>query len=423
MALYDNSQIISWMYHVSSIKLIKESGAVEDLPPIRLKQMQILEDYDHYVLPIFKIIMILEPSAYYSILKNKNAGKIYLRIDKYYLKPNQKEPSMYHEFINDTFDLILDDGTDDLLYSQKELIAADDYETIIKDDKNNLKYVANELEFFLFRTKSTEGIKANNVNVILKDATISDAIAYLVTKAKINNVLFAQPDNTDEYEKILIPPLSVLKAFQFLDLYYGLYKTGSILYFGIKYVYIIPFNGNCVAYSSEENRKTTIVIPRTDNILYSTTLGELKKGDYSNRYVVGDYKTLSVRNESISNNYIVGNDADLMDSYTGATSLTLSNATTKTKNFVKLLENKTENKYIGTMYTAQTRAGSSVISVSMQDIDIECISPNKEFQVLFEDTKYSEKYKGKYMISKATHTFVNTGADLAVTTTCEFRRE
>ena len=30
------------------------------------------------------------------------------------------------------------------------------------------------------------------VNVILKDATIADAIGYLVTKANINNVLFAQ---------------------------------------------------------------------------------------------------------------------------------------------------------------------------------------------------------------------------------------
>lgn len=423
MALYDNSQTKLWSYHVSSIKLITEDGGTMDLPPIRLKQMQILEDYDHYVMPIFKMIMILEPTAYYAILKNKNKGKIYLRIDKGYRRPNDKEMSCYHEFINDTFDLILDDGTDDLLYSQKELINISDYKTTIKSDMHELKEVANEIEFFLFKTKSIEGIKANNVNVVLSEATIADAIAYLVTKAKINNVIFAQPDNIEKHDVILIPPLSVLKSFQFLDVYYGLYKTGSILYFGIKYVYIIPFNGNCVAYSADENKKTTIVIPRTSNIMHNTTLGELDRGDYSNRYILGDYKTMSVRNESISNNYIVGNDADIMDAYTTKTMVSLSNATTKTTNFLKILENTTENPYVGNMYTAQTRSGSAVISVSAQDVDIECFGPNKEYQVLFEDTKYSEKYKGKYMISKVTHTFNNTGIDLNVNSVCEFRRE
>lgn len=421
MSLYTDSNVMLWKYKVTSIKLIDEEGEEHDLPTIRLKEMQIIEDYDHFVMPIFKIVMILEPSMYYKILQNKNSGKVYLRIDKFYTKPNEKEGSLHHKFIDDTFDLILDDSTDDLLYSQNAQINESDYSHIVKSDLNKLKMVANEIEFYIFKTKSLEGIKEKNVNVILKDATITDAIGYLVTKAKINNVLFATPDNISEYDIILIPPLSVLKAFQYLDLYYGLYKTGSIIYFGINYVYIIPFNGNCEAYTSEENRKTTVIIPKTSDIFHTNSLGELNKGEGVNRYLVGDYKTLSARNESITNNYIVGNDADLIDSYTGESIVNLSNATTKTKNFLRLLENKTENKYIANMYTAQTRAGSSVISLSFQDIDISCIAPNKEFQILFEDTKFSEKYKGKYMISNATHTFTNNGLCMLESTTCEFR--
>lgn len=423
MALYEGSSVRIWMYHVSSVKLITGDGSVEDLPPIRIKQIQLLEDYQNFVLPIFRIVMILEPSQYYKILNNKDKGKIYLRIDKYYKKPNSDDKSMYHNFIDDTFDLVLDDSTDDLLYSQNADINSDDYSYVVSRDKNKLKWVANEIEFFLFKTKSLEGIKSNNVNVILREATIADAIAYLVTKAKIDNVIFAQPDNIEKYDIILIPPLSVLQSFQHLDLYYGLYTTGSILYFGLKYVYIIPFNGRCVAYTPNENKKVTMVVAKTSDIYHSNILGELSRGGDSNVYVLGDYKSLNARNESITNNYVIGNDVDMMDSYDGSSLMTTSNATSKTKNFVKLLENKTENSFLSTMYTAQSRSGSSVISVMLQNIDVECIAPNKEYQVLFEDSKFSDKYKGRYMIAKATHTFMNTGADFTVDTTCEFRRE
>jgi hypothetical protein len=96
-------------------------------------------------------------------------------------------------------------------------------------------------------------------------------------------------------------------------LYYGLYKTGSILYFGIKYTYIIPFNGRCVAYTPDENRRVTMVIAKTSDIYHTNILGELAKSDESNTYVLGDYKTLSARNESITNNYVIGNDVDAND--------------------------------------------------------------------------------------------------------------
>ena len=423
MGLYDNTRVKIWMYHVASVILITADGEHVEIPSIRLKEMQIIEDYEHYVLPVFRVTFILEPNIYYKILQNKDTGKIYLRINKYFKSPNSNNMSMYREFIDDMFDLILDDSTEDLLYSQKRQISEDNYLYVTKNDRNALKEVANTITFFLFRSKSIEGIKSSNANVILKNATIADAIGYLVTKSKIDNVLFAQPDNTEINDILLIPPLSVLKSFQHLDLYYGIYKTGSMLYFGIKYVYIIPYNGNCVAYASGEKKKTVVLIPKTSDIYHTTTLGELYKEDESSTYIVGDYKTLSARNESISNNYIMGNDADMMDAYTGESIVNLSNATTKTKNFLRLLENKTENKYLAQMYTAQTRSGSSVISVSCQDIDIDCISPNKEYQILFEDTIYSTKYKGKYMISSAIHTFMNTGADMSVNCTCIFRRE
>ena len=93
MALYDDTRVKLWMYHVSSVILITADGEHIDIPPVRLKSMQILEDYEHYVLPVFKVTFILEPGVYYKILKNKDDGKIYMRIDKYYKSPNSNNES------------------------------------------------------------------------------------------------------------------------------------------------------------------------------------------------------------------------------------------------------------------------------------------------------------------------------------------
>ena len=54
----------------------------------------------------------------------------------------------------------------------------------------------------------------------------------------------AQPDNNTVYKEFLLPPQSVLKNLQFIDTYYGIYRDGTMMYFGLDYTYIIPYKVN-----------------------------------------------------------------------------------------------------------------------------------------------------------------------------------
>ena len=196
----------------------------------------------------------------------------------------------------------------------------------------------------------------------------------------------------------------------------------NCFYFDHNYGYIIPFSGDCNAWRDDYDRRVNITIPRTSDTYRTHIYGEEGYGS-SVRTFTADYRSLDARNESITNNYIIGNDVDIIDPYDGSSMSGTSGATARSGNFIKLLENKTMNTMLAKMYTAQSRSGSSVISAHLQNADITVFTPNKEYSLEIDETKFSGEYKGKYMIAKCTHTFMNTGADFTVDTMCEFRRE
>ena len=412
-----------WFYQVKEFYLIT-GGGNKSLPVNRIKQLQIEHDYHNFIVPVIRVVMVLEPDLYYRIVSNKNSAKIQLRIDKYY-KANQSDTSKSKgagTAISGLFDLIMDDNTNDLLFSQSTEAAIKNYKKVKESRMNDLKWTSNEIEFFLFRSRSLEWLKQKNLNVILRDATVADAIAYVISRTGMEDILFAQPNNTAVYDVLLIPPSTTLQALKFIDIYYGIYSTGTVFYFDHNYGYIIPFSGDCNAWRDDYDRRVNITIPRTSDTYRTHIYGEEGYGS-SVRTFTADYRSLDARNESITNNYIIGNDVDIIDPYDGSSMSGTSGATARSGNFIKLLENKTMNTMLAKMYTAQSRSGSSVISAHLQNADITVFTPNKEYSLEIDETKFSGEYKGKYMIAKCTHTFMNTGADFTVDTMCEFRRE
>lgn len=424
MALYnEKTDIRQCRYQFKKVQLVGSGGSV-NIDTWKIKHFQIIEDFENNVFPIFKICMILESSVYYKILNNKDSGRLFLRIDAFYQSVGKEGASgASREFINGNFNIVLDDNTADMLYSQKVVSNKESYTSVIKDNTNVLKDIDNEVTFYLFRTDAIEGLKVNNVNTILHDATVTDAVAILSSKANLKNILFAPPDNNTRYESLLIPPLSVLKAYLFLDSYYGIYKTGSIIYFGFNTTYIIPFTGECKAWKSGESKKTVVIVPKTSNVAHATVLGELKSSSAGGNSIIADYSSVNIENKTLSNNYIAGNDSQVLDAYQGNVTVTEAKTVTKNnKNSTRMIENSTENEFAGTMYVAQSSSSSVVINLQMRDILITALTPNKEFEIIFEESKYADQYKGKYVLSNCIHNFTNMGETFVVDSTAKFRR-
>lgn len=414
-----------YKYIVKNLKILLPDGKGEiELHTSKLIQIDLEENFEENFFPLFKITMSLDTDSYYKLLENKNKAQFYIRINKAFTGEDESsELSLEKAFINDTYDIIFDENTGDMQLALKNEGNKDDYTKAREATTNSLSAVSDNMcTFYLF--KSNIGGTKTNVNKVFSNINVSDAVAYLMSEAKIDNVLMAQPDNNTVYKEFLIPPQSVLKNLQFIDTYYGIYRDGTIMYFGLDYTYIIPYNGKCLAYAPNETTDTSIIISKSFDSDYGGKVGSFSKlSEPSKNYIIADYKTININNQSISDNYIKGNSIFVIDSYDEEDDEELeSEAETKTENFTKMFKNNTENQFMASMYTAQTNANSDVITVRLFDFDLSALTPNKSIKVIFEDTEYTSRYNGQYILAGINSTFRASGEEMNIGSTVVLKR-
>lgn len=423
MAIFTDADLLQkWRYKVTGFNLLIPNEDKITIPNERLRGLEISNLYELLYFPLIKITINVSADIYYKILKYKNKCRFHIQINRYYLEiTDNGNKSINRNFINDTFSLIMDDQTEDMLNSLKEVENKGNYETIIKNTENDLFMTDNVIEFYLFKTNV--GNLRKPVNKVIKNCNITDVIAYLSYKANLKNVLLAQPDNRKNYDEFLIPYLPIVKAFKFIDYYYGIFKEGSIIFFDLDYTYIIPYSGKCSVYRKNEIRNTNIIVPKSANLSFCNSICSLTRpGDKKNNYIICDYSTINIENQSISNNYIDANDVDVVDSFDGKISTGISNASSNIDNVKKVTENRTDNGMLSTALANVSSSKSVVITARLQDYDISALTPNKRMNMIFEDTKYINKYNGTYLLSSAVHTFIPDGEDLVLNTVAVFKK-
>ena len=189
MGVFDpGDKVQIWQYQASKIELILTGQQPIVIPNERLIEMSIINDYEKAIFPVFRIRLILESSRYYQIIKSKSEVKFHLSIYKNFHYNDSTDLSLNYLWIDDLFELILDDNDEDNLRKMKKEKAKANYETIIDSDVNQLEMVDNQIDFFLFKTNTIKGLK-KNVNKILQNATVTDGVAYIVGNAGIKNLL------------------------------------------------------------------------------------------------------------------------------------------------------------------------------------------------------------------------------------------
>ena len=76
----------------------------------------------------------------------------------------------------------------------------------------------------------------------------------------------------------------------------------------------------------------------------------------------------------------------------------------------------TENPYFNKIYTKQSESRNTVLTMTIGDYDITFLKPNRVINVIFEDSKLTKLYKGKYKIVRANHSFTLTGGQFQLMT-------
>lgn len=401
---------ISYLYKVTEFYLLFPTEEIELLPDA-LAHLAIFNDYERNVLPIIQMNATLSREAYFKMIANKDSVKIKLRIQKYYVRSSGTQQSLMSDYINDTFSIILNDNDENMyrvLTDQKTTTKKkSELEAIQQNDDRSI-------ELFLYKIDTVKNVRSM-VNVILKDATITDAITYILHKANISNMLLAPVDNTKLYDQIIIPPLSTVDALYWLDYFYGIYRYGTMFYFGIDRNYIMPYSGRSQVYEKDEIVENYIYCPAKGSSISATSSGHLVRNeDKTHTYTIVDVDTLTIRNKTDTTAIMQGLNARVINPYTNTIKDYNTKSTHKATNKRKNIIDATLNEYTGNIYTNLTSSLDVTINAVSGYCDDSVLQPNHKYRMIFEDTALSKKYRGNYIMATKTTELIKSGSTLAI---------
>lgn len=403
MALFKPKELRKYRYSVKECIVIN-GGKSTSLRSDNITGIEIVNNYLTNAFPIFKINLQVKNDIYYDIMKNKNTVQIKLRIQKYYKRSGKKkEKSIKKDWLNDTFVLIMDENDtnrqDDIQQKSKK-----NENKKKKPDSDKTKDDRNSLELYLYRKETATSMKTTP-NIIFKKTNLTSAVAYLLGLAGVSNMIMSPFENNKDITQLYLPPMSVNKLIMYLDIMYGFYKAGAVVFFGLQYSYILNFKGGCTAYPSGDKKETCLLVPKKSSIEGNES-GSVEKGD-DKFYLNWEYDQIQFGNESVTSDVINGTNATIINPTDGsietAESTTITNGSSNTTS----IENSTDNEWLGSIHTAQTSAGSVVLRGALADVDVSAFEPYRLFSMIFEDSKLTNKYKGTYFLSECSFRFEN----------------
>lgn len=403
--------ILHYFYELKEFFILYENEYVR-LPNERLLSISIINKYIDNLFPVFRIVLDIDTSTYYKILKNKSTVKFKIRIQKFYRKGiNNAKVSLYDDYLTKTFSLILDDDDNDF----EEDIRKKAYG---EDELNELFAKKNQIEFFLFDSELLNSFK-KTINVIIDNGTVTNAISLIASRVGLTNILMSPSDNIKTYEQLIIPPMKLSAALAYIDTFYGLYEKGSLIYFGVESGYILKYDGPCTAYHYNENQTTSILVPKSSGDL-SGNPGVLLKADQTNHvFNICPYNSISFRDDTVSKDLLEGKEVRIIDLYTGEVLDTLED---DEKGRRQIITNRGENEYFVSIYKSQMNSSETVISCSFEDIDLSTMTPNKRFNFIFEDIRLSRKYRGTYILAECNVLFTRQSNEFKAVVQCIFRK-
>ena len=409
MKLVDPSDEIQfYKYRLKELYVLFSDGTYKiDLN--RLTGVTHMENYLEDLYPVFKIDVCLEPSVYHKIIKEKDTLKVKVYLQKFYRVNNRRKKSVFSKCFCDTFELILDDDDE---YLTKDIHEKE----FPQGDENQLNAVTIKMEMFLFKKMT---IKSNKIliNKIFARATVSGAIAYLLSKLGVNNVLMDTVDNRTIYSYIYMPPLTINQELRFIDSYYGIHRTGTVMFFGLTRSYILRFSTSTNAFEPNEIKDICFIVPKEGSAICDSYAQLNKKADKSKKYMIVEPKMFNPRNPDKSQSVIEPEVVEIVSPLDSGVRKEGGGKTNK-----KVITAKGVNPYYESVYNALKDSESSEIEIFLKDVDYTLLEPNKHYSFLFEDTSLAKKYKGKYFLCKKEASFVKEGEDFTVGVSLTLRK-
>lgn len=402
----DTDVYMQYRYVVSEFKAMMGADVIEfDVGKIR--DLSIEKDYENNLFPLLRVVVITTQAQYRQILQNRENVKFKFRLQKYSrMLHDPNTESMKSDYINGTFVIFTDDDTPDMSENVVKLKAeTDDVEGqyLPQDDY--------EAEFYLFREDYVK--KARTLCHGLLNCNLETAVAWLCTKAGIDRLMMAKMDNRESYSPLIIPQQSFIDCINFLDNWYGFYKNGSIIFFDFDCLYLLNYTSKTTTWAAGEVTEGVIFILDEIKSEEQYSIQLIRENDVKH-YVTTGHNFIEIMDMSSVQDVLSGTNITVLDS-SGSTSRTAGNGLN-----TKVLR-ASDPTYEDTIYAARMETSKKVVNIALGSIDLAIVSPNKKFNLVFENTKLNSSYGGWYKMMKIVSTFTKEGEYFTVSNAAMFK--
>ena len=374
MSLVDNSNLYLVKYKTSTLVLMKDDEKII-LDPSNILNIEYLCDYEFNIRAILKISLRIDIRKKLWILKNKSDIICKFELDKIRMDVDYEEYISSPEKVwNEEFKIYLNDEDDasdvKVLEDRIKMNESDDFDI---NDLSTESYQESEnvMDIYLFNNKLLPASTTKHNEVITKN-TLQQILGRLLTLTKHKNVLMSPIENDEVYEELLLPANPAYENIGYLDQYYGLYKTGALIFYDIDVLYILNTNGKMTAKREDEYPQTTLYVPQIDESIPGDGMFE-KPGE---KIFYCSIPESSINPQKISD---ANNDSILYGV-------------------------KDANKYTLMITKARMVENECIMYIGSDNLDINAFTPNKIFNIVFEETSKQERFgKYQYRLAYAYH--------------------
>lgn len=377
----------------------------EEVASSEINNFEIIHDYENSYFPFFTITVVIPNKIYREMIRPENSTKI--RVKMQLQKGKFDDAINIEDMSGSTFRDVIK-GTFVAIIGPKEQDTTEDMQKEVEENDNQYGQLTS-ITMLLYPFDFYEKYDIV-VNAILESVTLMDVATYCMNKIKLNKMLVSPPDNHKLYSEFRIIPIPFNEQMTRLCDVYAFHDKGSIVYFDLNRGYIINKDIKCTAYEENEYKNTYIGIS-TNSYATSQTGGGYENSE--KKYFLLNATSFWVSNKSDTTKKSIGNNIVSVNSE-GKITKTNKNATKITRVVIQDEGENTSKSIKRAISETQHE-----INCSFSNIDISAITPNKQFIITIEGSKY-KKYNGKYRLIYCDHKFEKEGDYFELTTTAMF---
>ena len=392
-------------YKVPTFVLMLNDENIQ-LDPSNILSIEYMNDYEMNLRAILKVNVRLDVRRKMWLLKNKRDITVKFELNTVGMDITGEEYNTGSEEIwNKEFCLYLpDEDEDEDVSILEERIGMNESSNFAAADisKENLYESQNMIDLYLFDQKF---LNASNktYNDIMTNNTLQTCVGRLLTKTGHDRVLMSRFENDEIYEELLVPANPSYKDLIYLDQYYGFYKKGAMIYYDIDTLYILNTNGKITAKAPDEWAETCF---RCTPLDVSTPGNGMILSEGENKYYISiNEMDVNPQKFSINNNADMGSEAKIVITDDITINIEEANQSYIGQRNEKIgYSKKDDNKFTAKIAKARMEESECQLYISGENFNINAFKPNKEFQVIFNDTGKQEKYGNyKYRLAYAYH--------------------